>query len=107
MRKMATNYVGFDPNLFRNYDKKKRGLIAAKDLHHILAKWGEKLSAREGESRPQCEFHFPPVCNTYVFYQSFAFAVDQIFREAGIQPNGTVRYEEFVKIVCAPVPDYY
>ena len=55
MRKMATNYVGCDPKLFRNYDKKKRGVIAAKDLHHILAKWGEKLSAREGESRPQCE----------------------------------------------------
>ena len=55
MRTMATNYVGFDPKLFRNYDKKKRGVIAAKDLHHILAKWGEKLSAREGESRPQCE----------------------------------------------------
>ncbi len=34
-------------------------------------------------------------------------AVDQIFREANIQPNGNVRYEEFVKIVCAPVPDYY
>ena len=34
--------------LLRNYDKKKRGVIAAKDLWHILAKWGEKLSAREG-----------------------------------------------------------
>ena len=35
--------------LLRNYDKKKRGVIAAKDLWHILAKWGEKLSAREGQ----------------------------------------------------------
>ena len=35
------------------------------------------------------------------------FAVDQIFREANISPNGMVKYEEFVKIVCAPVPDYY
>ena len=33
--------------------------------------------------------------------------VDQIFREANIHPNGVVKYEEFVKIVCAPVPDYY
>ena len=105
MRKMTTNCVGFDPKLFRNYDKKKRGVIAAKDLHHILAKWGEKLSAREGESRPQCEQHFSPVIG--VLSKFHAFAVDQIFREAGIQPNGTVRYEEFVKIVCAPVPDYY
>jgi len=45
-----------------------------------LVKWGEKLSPRE---------------------------VDQIFREANIHPNGQVKYEEFVKIVCAPVPDYY
>ena len=37
--------------LLRNYDKKKRGVIAAKDLWHILAKWGEKLSAREGQCR--------------------------------------------------------
>jgi Ca2+-binding EF-hand superfamily protein len=37
---------------------------------------------------------------------SFA-SVDQIFREANIQMNGQVKYEEFVKIVCAPVPDYY
>ena len=34
-------------------------------------------------------------------------SVDQIFREANIHPNGMVKYEEFVKIVCAPVPDYY
>ena len=33
--------------------------------------------------------------------------MDQIFREANIHPNGMVKYEEFVKIVCAPVPDYY
>ena len=35
------------------------------------------------------------------------FSVDQIFREANISPNGVVRYEQFVKIVSAPVPDYY
>ena len=35
---------------FRNYDTNKRGVIAAKDLWHILVKWGEKLSPREGES---------------------------------------------------------
>ena len=34
-------------------------------------------------------------------------SVDQIFREANISTNGMVKYEEFVKIVCAPVPDYY
>merc|ERR1712039_265524 len=65
---------------FRGMDPHKRGVIPAKDLWHILVKWGEKLSARE---------------------------VDQIFREANISTNGMVKYEEFVKIVCAPVPDYY
>ena len=38
---------------------------------------------------------------------NLVFSVDQIFREANIHTNGQVRYEEFVKIVCAPVPDYY
>merc|ERR1712123_116346 len=65
---------------FRGMDRTKKGTIPAKDLWHILVKWGEKLSPRE---------------------------VDQIFREANIHPNGQVKYEEFVKIVCAPVPDYY
>ena len=37
----------------------------------------------------------------------FQFSVDQVFREANISNNGMVNYEEFVKIVCAPVPDYY
>lgn len=65
---------------FKGMDTQRKGTIPAKDLWHILAKWGEKLSTRE---------------------------VDQIFREANIHPNGQVKYEEFVKIVCAPVPDYY
>merc|ERR1712088_1252110 len=65
---------------FRGMDPGRKGVIKAKDLWHILVKWGEKLSPRE---------------------------VDQIFREANISPNGVVRYEQFVKIVSAPVPDYY
>jgi len=65
---------------FRNMDTKRRGTIPARDLWNILVKWGDKLSPKEA---------------------------DRIFREANIQMNGTVRYEEFVKIVCAPVPDYY
>ena len=39
--------------------------------------------------------------------QFLSVTVDQIFREANITSNGLVNYEEFVKIVCAPVPDYY
>jgi len=65
---------------FRCGDPQRKGVIPARDLRRILIKWGEKLSAKE---------------------------VDQIFREANITSNGLVNYEEFVKIVCAPVPDYY
>ncbi|XP_047098704.1 calmodulin-like protein 4 isoform X2 [Schistocerca piceifrons] len=33
--------------------------------------------------------------------------VEQIFREANVSHNGQVKYQDFVKIACAPVPDYY
>ncbi|KAK6626363.1 hypothetical protein RUM43_006674 [Polyplax serrata] len=59
-------------------DKKKT--ISARYLRHMLLHWGEKLSQKE---------------------------VDQIFREANINLNGFIPYEDFVKIACAPVPDYY
>jgi len=65
---------------FRCGDPQRKGVIPARDLRRILIKWGEKLSSKE---------------------------VDQIFREANITSSGMVNYEEFVKIVCAPVPDYY
>ncbi|XP_071451221.1 calmodulin-like protein 4 [Hetaerina americana] len=65
---------------FRAGDHSRKGTIPAKQLRHILLKWGEKLSPKE---------------------------VEQIFREANVTPNGMVRYEDFVKIACAPVPDYY
>lgn len=35
------------------------------------------------------------------------FLVEQIFREAHIKPNAPVKYEEFIKVVTSPVPDYY
>lgn len=35
------------------------------------------------------------------------FTVEQIFREANVSTNSMVKYEDFVKIACAPVPDYY
>lgn len=65
---------------FRATDPSGSGVISAKQLRHTLLHWGERLSTRE---------------------------VDQIFREANININGHVRYEDFTKIVCAPVPDYY
>jgi len=67
---------------FKSMDPTGKGVIPAKELKHILGRWGEKLSPRE---------------------------IDQICREANISsnPNGMVKYADFVKIVCAPIPDYY
>ncbi|XP_075223408.1 calmodulin-like protein 4 [Lycorma delicatula] len=65
---------------FKAADREKKGVIPASQLRHMLLNWGEQLSPKE---------------------------VDQIFREANVFTNGMVKYEDFVKIACAPVPDYY
>ncbi|CAH0774695.1 unnamed protein product [Bemisia tabaci] len=65
---------------FRAGDTSKKGVISARHLKHLLLRWGEHLSPKE---------------------------VEQIFREANVMPNSLVKYEDFVKIACAPVPDYY
>ncbi|CAD7076938.1 unnamed protein product [Hermetia illucens] len=65
---------------FKASDPRNKGTIPARQLRHLLQNWGEGLSVRE---------------------------VDNIFREANVSNNGTVRYADFVKISCAPVPDYY
>ncbi|KZC05931.1 Calmodulin-like protein 4 [Dufourea novaeangliae] len=65
---------------FQAADKSRSGTIPARQLAHMLLHWGEQLSNKE---------------------------VEQIFREANVSPSGYVKYEDFVKIACAPVPDYY
>uniref|UniRef100_U5ENA1 Putative calmodulin n=1 Tax=Corethrella appendiculata TaxID=1370023 RepID=U5ENA1_9DIPT len=67
-------------NAFKAADPANKGTIPAKQLRNLLQNWGEGLSVRE---------------------------VDNIYREANVGNNGTVRYSDFVKIACAPVPDYY
>lgn len=53
-------------------------MIKVNDLKYILCKWGEQLPKKQ---------------------------VDKLFREANL--NGQyVKYEEFIKIICAPLPDY-
>jgi len=48
------------------------------------------------------------LCLTLLYLTLLSFvAVEQIFREANVSLNGHVKYEDFVKIACAPVPDYY
>lgn len=67
-------------NAFKAADPQGRGVIPAKQLRHMLQNWGECLSAKE---------------------------IDRIFREANVHNGSMVPYEDFVKIACAPVPDYY
>lgn len=63
---------------FRLSDTIKRGFIPAQELRHILIHTGERLSNRE---------------------------VDQMFRAANVQPNGYVKYDEFVRMVTLPLPE--
>jgi Ca2+-binding EF-hand superfamily protein len=92
-------------------DPGRKGVIKAKDLWHILVKWGERLSPREGKTFDYVYLKnvnsMPLRMNTLDSKYIYSFSVDQIFREANINPNGSVKYEQFVKIVSAPVPDYY
>lgn len=36
----------------------------------------------------------------------FIFTVEAMLRDAGTQPGGQIRYNEFVKTLLTPVPDY-
>lgn len=63
---------------FYGSDRTRSGQIALRDLKHILCGWGERLDPK---------------------------TVDQLFREANIT-GPYVKYHEFVRIICAPVPDY-
>ncbi|XP_045666691.1 calmodulin-like protein 4 isoform X1 [Ursus americanus] len=60
-------------------DKEKKGYIMASELRSKLMKLGEKLTHKE---------------------------VDDIFREANIDPNGKVKYDEFIHKITIPVGDY-
>ncbi|XP_006758453.1 PREDICTED: calmodulin-like protein 4 isoform X1 [Myotis davidii] len=60
-------------------DKEKKGYIMASELRSKLMRLGEKLTHKE---------------------------VDDLFREANIEPNGKVKYDEFIQKIAIPVPDY-
>ncbi|XP_006866639.1 PREDICTED: calmodulin-like protein 4 [Chrysochloris asiatica] len=60
-------------------DKEKKGYIMAAELRSKLMRLGEKLTHKE---------------------------VDELFREANIDPNGKVKYEEFIRKITLPAQDY-
>jgi len=32
--------------------------------------------------------------------------VEKLFRDAGVQSNGQVRYDDIIKVLLTPLPDY-
>ncbi|XP_062439982.1 calmodulin-like protein 4 [Rhea pennata] len=60
-------------------DREKKGLIAVAELRAKLTRLGEKLSEEE---------------------------VDDLLKEAKVGPNGTIKYEEFVRTISLPAADY-
>ena len=59
---------------FRAFDKDGNGLISAAYLRHVMTNLGEKLTDEE---------------------------VEEMFREAGIDDDGNVDYEKFVKMITS------
>merc|ERR1711924_557064 len=59
---------------FRVFDKDGNGFISAAELRHIMTNLGEKLTDEEG---------------------------DEMIREADIDGDGQINYEEFVKVMMA------
>ena len=59
---------------FRVFDKDGNGFISAAELRHIMTNLGEKLTDEE---------------------------VDEMLREADIDGDGQINYEEFVKVMMA------
>uniref|UniRef100_A0A8D2AZB9 Calmodulin like 4 n=1 Tax=Sciurus vulgaris TaxID=55149 RepID=A0A8D2AZB9_SCIVU len=60
-------------------DKEKKGYIMASELRAKLMRLGEKLTHKE---------------------------VEDLFKEANIEPNGKVKYDEFIQKITLPVQDY-
>ncbi|KAI5082863.1 hypothetical protein GOP47_0002606 [Adiantum capillus-veneris] len=59
---------------FKVFDKDRNGFISAPELRHVMTNLGEKLTDEE---------------------------VDEMIREAGIDPEGRVNYDEFVKMLLS------
>ncbi|NXO71829.1 CALL4 protein, partial [Phainopepla nitens] len=60
-------------------DRQRTGEIPERELRAKLTRLGERLSQEE---------------------------VDDLLKEAKIGPNGAIKYEEFVRLICLPSVDY-
>lgn len=64
---------------FKAHDRSGEGVVSAAELRHILTQFGDKMSSAE---------------------------VDKLFRDAGVQSSGQVRYDDIIKVLLTPLPDY-
>jgi Ca2+-binding EF-hand superfamily protein len=64
---------------FSAWPNNRNGSIPASDLKHILSEWGEKLDEKE---------------------------MAKLFREVNISFNSYINFQDFVRIITAPAPDY-
>jgi calmodulin len=75
---MAVSYAEFKAAsktlIFDQFDKDGNGFISAAELRHVMTNLGEKLTDEE---------------------------VDEMIREADIDGDGQINYEEFVKVMMA------
>ncbi len=78
-------------NAFKSYDRQRRGYITAKELTLILSSVGEKMSKLESRF--------------FIVDIFYIFIVDRVLREAHIT-DGLVRYQDFVRLIATPLPDY-
>ena len=57
----------------------RHSAIPTRDLRHILTEWGEKLDEKE---------------------------LERLFREANVESSSFVDFDDFIRIIAAPAPDY-
>ncbi|XP_022435589.1 calmodulin-like protein 4 isoform X1 [Delphinapterus leucas] len=91
-------------------DKEKKGYIMASELRSKLVKLGEKLTHKEVKK------HFKETDNVFQTETDVPSSgcgrrkddtrMDDLFREAEVEPNGKVKYDEFIHKITIPVQDY-
>lgn len=64
---------------FRAHDQEGSGTVPGAELMHILTQFAEKISPAEA---------------------------DRMFKEANANSRGAVRYEELMRIILTPLPDF-
>lgn len=52
------------------------------------------------------DHNIPNICHSNLHFLSLFLSVDDLLKKAKVGPNGTVKYEEFVRIICLPTVDY-